>query len=278
MSSSGAKRRIPGLARDSRIPDGLALACGNATRTGHGVGRPARTDRRFHPAGGLPASGTLLLSKMAEFFHLVLNIDQSLGVWVAQYGAWIYLILALIIFGETGFVVLPFLPGDSLLFIAGAFGASGLLDPVLLGGLLIVAAILGNTVNYHVGRYIGPKVFSRDYRFLDRQALLKTHVFYEKHGGKTIVLSRFLPLFRTFAPFVAGVAGMGRLVFHFYNAVGAITWIAGLITLGYFFGNVPIIKDHLNTIVLVGVGAAAIPAAAGVLWKLLHRKRSGAAS
>lgn len=215
---------------------------------------------------------------MAEFFHLVLNIDQSLGVWVAQYGAWIYLILALIIFGETGFVVLPFLPGDSLLFIAGAFGASGLLDPVLLGGLLIVAAILGNTVNYHVGRYIGPKVFSRDYRFLDRQALLKTHVFYEKHGGKTIVLSRFLPLFRTFAPFVAGVAGMGRLVFHFYNAVGAITWIAGLITLGYFFGNVPIIKDHLNTIVLVGVGAAAIPAAAGVLWKLLHRKRSGAAS
>jgi len=215
---------------------------------------------------------------MAEFFHLVLNIDQSLGVWVAQYGAWIYLILALIIFGETGFVVLPFLPGDSLLFIAGAFGASGLLDPVLLGGLLIVAAILGNTVNYHVGRYIGPKVFSRDYRFLDRQALLKTHVFYEKHGGKTIVLSRFLPLFRTFAPFVAGVAGMGRLVFHFYNAVGAITWIAGLITLGYFFGNVPIIKDHLNTIVLVGVGAAAIPAAAGVLWKLLHGKRSGAAS
>ncbi len=215
---------------------------------------------------------------MAEFFHLVLNIDQSLGIWVAQYGAWIYLILALIIFGETGFVVLPFLPGDSLLFIAGAFGASGLLDPVLLGGLLIVAAILGNTVNYHVGRYIGPKVFSRDYRFLDRRALLKTHAFYDRHGGKTIVLSRFLPLFRTFAPFVAGVAGMGRLVFQLYNAMGAIAWIAGLITLGYFFGNVPIIKDHLNTIVLIGVGAAAIPAAAGVLWKLLHRKRSGAAS
>lgn len=214
---------------------------------------------------------------MAEFFQLVLNIDQSLGIWVVQYGAWIYLILALIIFGETGLVVLPFLPGDSLLFIAGAFGASGLLDPVLLAGLLIVAAILGNTVNYHVGRYIGPKVFSRDYRFLDRKALLKTHAFYEKHGGKTIVLSRFLPLFRTFAPFVAGVAGMHRLSFQLYNILGAVIWIAGLIVLGYFFGNVPIIKDHLNTIVLVGVAAAAVPAAAGVLWKLLRHKKADAA-
>lgn len=214
---------------------------------------------------------------MAEFFQLVLNIDQSLGIWVAQYGAWIYLILALIIFGETGLVVLPFLPGDSLLFIAGAFGASGLLDPVLLAGLLIVAAILGNTVNFHVGRYIGPRVFSRDYRFLDRRALLKTHAFYEKHGGKTIVLSRFLPLFRTFAPFVAGVAGMRYLGFQFYNVLGAVIWIAGLITLGYFFGNVPIIKNHLNTIVLVGVAAAAVPAAAGVLWKLLRSKKAGPA-
>ena len=211
---------------------------------------------------------------MAELFQLILNIDQYLGVWVAQYGAWIYLILALIIFGETGLVVLPFLPGDSLLFIAGAFGASGLLDPVLLGGILIVAAVLGNTVNYQVGRFIGPKVFAHDYRFLDRKALLKTHAFYEKHGGKTIVLSRFLPLFRTFAPFVAGVAGMRWLAFQVYNVLGAVFWIAGLITLGYFFGNVPIIKEHLNTIVLIGVAAAAVPAAGGVLWKLL-RGRSG---
>src|SRR5690606_35689253 len=163
-------------------------------------------------------------------------IDQYLGVWVAQYGAWIYLILALIIFGETGLVVLPFLPGDSLLFIAGAFGASGLLDPVLLAFILIVAAILGNTVNYGVGRYIGPKVFTRNYRFLDRGALVKTHLFYEKHGGKTIVLSRFLPVFRTFAPFVAGVAGMDFLRFQFFNVSGAVLWVAGLVTLGYFFG------------------------------------------
>lgn len=212
---------------------------------------------------------------MAEFFDLILNIDQSLGVWVAQYGAWIYLILALIIFGETGLVVLPFLPGDSLLFIAGAFGASGLLDPVLLGGILIVAAILGNTVNYSVGRYIGPKVFSTHYRFLDRNALIKTHAFYEKHGGKTIVLSRFLPLFRTFAPFVAGVGSMSVLRFELFNVLGAVLWVGGLITLGYFFGNVPIIKEHLNTIVLVGVAAAAVPALLGVLWKLF-RKSSAA--
>src|SRR5690606_22541900 len=197
---------------------------------------------------------------MPEILTMLLHIDQYLGLWVEQYGAWIYLILFLIIFGETGLVVLPFLPGDSLLFIAGAFGASGMLDPVLLGGILIVAAILGNTVNYQVGHYIGPKVFSRDYRLLDRKALLKTHAFYEKHGGKTIVLSRFLPLFRTFAPFVAGVAGMRWLTFQFYNALGAVIWIAGLITLGYFFGNVPIIKEHLNTIVLIGIAAAAVPA------------------
>ncbi|MDN5843458.1 MAG: VTT domain-containing protein [Alcaligenaceae bacterium] len=208
---------------------------------------------------------------MAEFFDLILNIDQSLGVWAVQYGAWIYLILALIIFGETGLVVLPFLPGDSLLFIAGAFGASGLLDPVLLGGILIVAAILGNTVNYSIGRYIGPKVFSTNYRFLDRKALIKTHAFYEKHGGKTIVLSRFLPLFRTFAPFVAGVGSMSVLRFELFNVLGAVLWVGGLITLGYFFGNVPIIKEHLNTIVLIGVAAAAVPALLGVLWKLLGR-------
>ena len=209
---------------------------------------------------------------MAEFFHLILHIDQSLGIWVVQYGSWIYLILGLIIFGETGLVILPFLPGDSLLFIAGAFGASGLLDPVLLGAILLAAAVLGNTVNYAVGRAIGPKVFERDYRFLDRKALLKTHAFYEKHGGKTIVLSRFLPLFRTFAPFVAGVAAMNALRFQFYNMIGAAAWITGLIALGYFFGHVPFIKDHLNTIVLIGVSAAAVPAALGLLWKLLRRR------
>lgn len=209
---------------------------------------------------------------MADALSMILNIDQFLDAWVTQYGAWIYLVLFLIIFGETGLVVLPFLPGDSLLFIAGAFGASGLLDPVLLAGLLIAAAILGNTVNYSIGRYIGPRVFTSNFRFLDKGALIKTHAFYQKHGGKTIVLSRFLPIFRTFAPFVAGVAYMDRMKFQLFNISGAVLWVAGLITLGYFFGNVPIIKDHLNTIVLIGVGAAAVPVVLGAAWKLFKKK------
>lgn len=209
---------------------------------------------------------------MLDLFNMILHIDQTLGTWVAEYGEWIYLVLFLIIFGETGLVVLPFLPGDSLLFIAGAFGASGLLDPVLLAGLLMVAAILGNTVNYSIGRYIGPRVFSSNFRFLDRKALMRTHAFYEKHGGKTIVLSRFLPIFRTFAPFVAGVASMNVVRFQLFNISGAVLWVGGLVTLGYFFGNVPIIKEHLNTIVLIGVSAAAVPVLLGAVWKLLKRK------
>jgi len=209
---------------------------------------------------------------MLDLLHMILHIDQFLGDWVAQYGAWIYLVLFLIIFAETGLVVVPFLPGDSLLFIAGAFGASGLLDPVLLAGLLIVAAITGNTVNYAIGRYIGPKVFKTESRFLDRRALIKTHAFYEKHGGKTIVLSRFLPVFRTFAPFVAGVGAMNVARFQLFNVTGAIVWVAGFITLGYFFGNVPIIKEHLSTIVLVGVSAAAVPVIVGAMWRLLRKK------
>jgi len=211
---------------------------------------------------------------MPDFLTLILNIDQFMELWVTQYGVWIYLVLFLIIFGETGLVILPFLPGDSLLFIAGAFGANGLIDPYGLAVLLIAAAILGNTVNYAIGRVIGPKVFSTRYRLLDQRALLATQVFYEKHGGKTIVLSRFLPVLRTFAPFVAGVGGMPWGRFQWFNISGAVFWVGGLVTLGYFFGNVPIIKEHLNTIVLLGVGAAVVPVALGGAWKLLRRRKS----
>ncbi|HEY9281334.1 MAG TPA: VTT domain-containing protein [Eoetvoesiella sp.] len=210
---------------------------------------------------------------MSDLLNMILHIDQFLGAWVAQYGEWIYLVLFLIIFGETGLVVLPFLPGDSLLFIAGAFGATGLLNPVLLAVLLIIAAVLGNTVNYFVGRYIGPRVFTGTVRFLDHQALMKTHAFYEKHGGKTIVLSRFLPIFRTFAPFVAGVGNMNFIRFQLFNVSGAVLWVGGLITLGYFFGNVPIINEHLSTIALIGVSAAVVPVVLGGLWKLAKKVR-----
>ncbi|HEU0230088.1 MAG TPA: VTT domain-containing protein [Burkholderiaceae bacterium] len=208
---------------------------------------------------------------MPDILNMILHIDQYMGAWVTQYGLWIYLVLFLIIFCETGLVVVPFLPGDSLLFIAGAFGASELMNPVLLAVLLTAAAVLGNSVNYVIGRLVGPRVFSSNLRFLDRNALIKTHAFYERHGGKTIVLSRFLPLIRTFAPFVAGVAAMNFFRFQMFNISGAVLWVVGLITLGYFFGNVPIIKEHLNTIVLIGVGAAIVPVVLGALWKVCKR-------
>lgn len=210
---------------------------------------------------------------MADIFNMVLHIDQTLGLWVEQYGAWVYAVLFLIIFAETGLVVFPFLPGDSLLFIAGALGATGHIDAFVLGVVLVLAAVVGNTVNYGVGRFLGPKVFTGAYRFLDRGALLKTQMFYDRHGGKTLVLSRFLPLFRTFAPFVAGVGAMPVGRFQFFNVTGALAWVVSLVSAGYFFGNIPVIRDHLNVIVLVGVAAAAVPVMLGGLWKLYRHRR-----
>ncbi len=211
---------------------------------------------------------------MLEFFNMVLHIDKTLGVWVAQYGVWVYLVLFLIVFAETGLVVLPFLPGDSLLFIAGAFGATGHIDPVLMAVLLIVAAITGNTLNYVIGRYIGPRVFSMNLRFLDRGALMRTHAFYEKHGGKTIVMSRFIPVVRTFAPFVAGVADMPMSRFQMFNILGALFWVVSLVAAGYFFGNIPLVREHLNTIVLLGLAAAIVPVVAAGVFKLIKSRRA----
>ncbi|VCU71947.1 Inner membrane protein YqjA [Pigmentiphaga humi] len=211
---------------------------------------------------------------MLEFLNMLIHIDQTLGVWVAEYGAWIYLVLFLIVFAETGLVVLPFLPGDSLLFIAGAFAATGSMHPGVLIVLLLVAAVLGNTVNYFVGRYVGPKVFSQNIRFLDRHALVKTHAFYEKHGGKTLILARFLPIVRTFAPFVAGVGYMTLARFQFFNVVGALLWVVSLVMAGYFFGNLPLVREHLNTIVLIGLAAAIVPVLLGGAWKAVQHVRS----
>lgn len=208
-----------------------------------------------------------------QFFDMILHVDKYLGIFIEQYGAMIYLVLFAIIFCETGLVVFPFLPGDSLLFIAGAFCATGGMNIWLLLGLLIAAGILGNTVNYWIGHRIGEKVFTQDYRWLDRAALQKTHVFYENHGGKTLILARFLPVVRTFAPFVAGVSEMTFVRFQLFNVTGAVLWVGSLVTAGYLFGNIPLIRDHLNTIVLIGVGAAAIPVALGAAWKLMQRFR-----
>lgn len=209
---------------------------------------------------------------MADLLNMILHIDQTLGVWVNQYGAWVYLVLFLIVFAETGLIVMPFLPGDSLLFIAGAFGAAGTMNVGLVIVLLLFAAILGNTVNFLIGRAVGKQVYTADWRFLDRNALMRTHVFYEKHGGKAVVLARFIPVIRAFAPFVAGVAEMSFARFQFFNVAGALLWVLLLVLAGYFFGNIPFIKEHLNTIVLVGLAAAAVPVGLGVLVKLARRK------
>ncbi|AMP01389.1 hypothetical protein CAter10_3945 [Collimonas arenae] len=210
-----------------------------------------------------------------QFIDVILHVDKSLGFLIKEYGTLIYMVLFLIVFCETGLVVLPFLPGDTLLFVAGAFCATGEMNIWVLIGLLIIAATTGNTLNYWIGSLIGHKVYTHDYRWLDKAALQKTHAFYEHHGGKTIILSRFVPIVRTFAPFVAGVSEMTFSKFQFFNITGALLWVVGLVTAGYFFGNIPIIRDHLNTIVLIGVGAAVVPVAAGALWKL-YRKLRGA--
>jgi membrane-associated protein len=204
---------------------------------------------------------------------MILHIDKFLGMFITDYGPWVYAVLFLIVFCETGLVVLPFLPGDSLLFIAGAFCATHELDLGLLIFLLLVAAVAGNTVNYWIGSLIGPKVFESNWRFLDRAALKKTHEFYERHGGKTIVLARFIPVVRTFAPFVAGVSRMTVAKFQLFNVLGALAWVLGLVLAGYFFGNLPFVKEYLNVIVLVGIGAAVVPIVLGALWKLLGQKR-----
>jgi membrane-associated protein len=190
---------------------------------------------------------------LLQFLDILLHLDKHLAILVEQYGPWIYAILFFIIFAETGFVVTPFLPGDSLLFVAGALAALGGMDIVLLMATLTTAAVLGNQVNYHIGRFIGPKVFHwEDSRFFNRKALDKTHAFYEKHGGKAIVISRFLPLFRTFVPFVAGVGAMSYARFTSFNVSGALLWVVSLCMVGFLFGNVPWIKQNL-TLVIVGI-------------------------
>jgi len=186
-------------------------------------------------------------------WDLLVHLDRHLATLLEQHGAWVYLLLFVIIFCETGLVVTPFLPGDSLLFIAGTLAAGGGIDVHLIAVLLVAAAALGNTVNYSIGRFIGPKVFHwEESRLFNRRALDRAHAFYEKHGGKTIVITRFVPILRTFAPFVAGIARMTYLSFTAYNLAGALAWVLSLLYAGYWFGNVPFVKENL-TIVIVGI-------------------------
>jgi membrane-associated protein len=180
----------------------------------------------------------------------ILHVDKYLEAFVRDYGLWVYALLFLIIFVETGVVVMPFLPGDSLLFVVGAMCGVGLMSYPLSVSLLLVAAVLGNQTNYALGRRIGPKVFQwQDSRLFNKAAFDRTHAFYERYGGITIVAARFMPFVRTFAPFVAGVARMTRAKFTFYDVTGGALWVVGLITVGYFFGNIPFVKAHLDKII-----------------------------
>jgi membrane-associated protein len=180
----------------------------------------------------------------------IIHIDKYLETFVATYGAWVYALLFLIIFVETGVVVMPFLPGDSLLFVVGAMCGVGLMSYSLAVGLLFVAAVLGDQCNYTIGRFFGPKVFQwENSRFFNKRAFDKSHAFYERYGGITIILARFAPFLRTFAPFVAGVSDMNRSKFSFYNLVGGALWVGGIVTAGYLFGNIPIVKANLEKII-----------------------------
>lgn len=209
-----------------------------------------------------------------ELIDFILKIDQYLAVFLQDYGLWLYAILFLIIFVETGLVVMPFLPGDSLLFATGALAAfTGELDPVLLIILLFIAAVLGDTLNYHIGNYIGPKVFERESKWINKQHLLNTQKFFEKHGGKTIIFARFLPFARTFAPFVAGASSMSYKYFITYNIIGGFLWISSFILLGYFFGNQPVIKENFTYVVFGIIIFSVLPIIIGFIKEKMKKAK-----
>ena len=205
----------------------------------------------------------------ANLFSFFVHLDRHLAELAGQYGDWLYGILFLIIFCETGLVVTPFLPGDSLLFAAGALAAVGSLNIHALFLLLAVAAIAGNTVNYSVGRYLGEKAFSPDARVLKQEYLDRTHRFFERHGGKTIIITRFAPIVRTFAPFVAGAGGMSYGRFQAYNVTGGIAWTASFLYGGYFFGNLPFVKQNFSLVILAIIILSLMP---GVVEYWRHRR------
>ena len=207
-----------------------------------------------------------LLRGIIDFF---LHLDQHLSQVISQYGGWTHLILFAVIFCETGLVVTPLLPGDSLLFAAGTFAALGALDVRLILVLLIAAAVLGDTVNYWVGAYIGPRAFSGNVRFLRKEYLERTHAFYEKHGGKTIILARFVPIIRTFAPFVAGVGAMSYPKFLTYNVVGAVLWVGLFVLGGYFFGNIRMVRENFTLVILAIIAISIMP----IVFEALRARR-----
>jgi membrane-associated protein len=200
------------------------------------------------------------MEALKKLLDIVLHLDRYLKDLVPEYGVWIYAILFVIIFCETGLVVTPFLPGDSLLFAIGALGGAGALNVWLILLLLTTAAILGDTVNYWAGHFVGPKVFKEGSRFLNRKHLDKTHEFYERYGGKTIIIARFVPIVRTFAPFVAGIGSMSYFRFMSFNVVGGILWVFSMTLAGYFFGGLEIVKKNFSAVILMIIFISILPA------------------
>ncbi len=215
------------------------------------------------------------VSVLTRLLDLILHLDQHLALMVQQYGHWVYAILFAIIFCETGIVIFPFLPGDSLLFVAGAAAAAGGMDIATLCAVLFTAAVLGDNLNYWVGRTVGPRAFRWEQsRIFNKAALMKTHAFYEKHGGKVIIIARFLPLARTFAPFVAGVGSMTYTRFFLLDLLGGAIWIGSLTLAGYWFGNQPLVKNNLTWVILGIVVISLLPAVIGVLKHWHHRRQA----
>jgi len=211
------------------------------------------------------------MSIITDFINFVLHLDQSLGAIIQQFGPWTYVILFAIIFCETGLVIFPFFPGDSLIFVSGAFAASGLLSIELLFITLSLAAIIGDTVNYWIGHFVGPKVFTQEKsRFFKKEYLKSAHDFYEKHGGKAIIIARFVPVIRTFAPFVAGIGEMSYRRFIAYNIIGGVGWVAVFLLGGYYFGNLQVVKDNLSLTAIVIIIVSFIPV---IVEFLSHRKK-----
>lgn len=209
---------------------------------------------------------------LIQFIDIFIHLDKHLSLIIEKYGLLTYIILFVIVFLETGVVITPFLPGDSLLFAAGTFASLGALNLYTLYAILTIAAILGDTVNYWIGWYVGPKIFHKeDVRFLNKKHLIRTHEFYEKYGGKTIIIARFIPIIRTFAPFVAGIGSMSYTKFVFYNITGAILWVGVCVTAGYLFGNLPIVKNNFSLVIIVIILLSISPA---VVEIIRHKIRS----
>lgn len=209
------------------------------------------------------------------FVHYLLHLDQYLQQFIQTYGSWTYILLFVVIFCESGVIVTPFLPGDSLLFAAGTLSAITALNVHLLAALLLIAAVIGVTVNYHVGMWLGPKIFSNpNAKILKPHYLSKTHAFYEKYGGKAIIIARFIPVIRTICPFVAGIAHMAYLRFSCFNLIGAIIWIYGLLYLSYCFGNLPIVKNNFAVVIIAIIAISLLPIVIECCRQMLRKEPS----